>query len=279
MMEEMAWKRKTRERLEAEAAGGSGGGSGGDARGPPTYDPNCPLDDRSTPVLRIAVASALHIEIGPWDSETTAVHEELVHACHDLLLGMDELNAAEEMLAKDKRLGPGPPAPAKPPPGMDMFQEMAWRKEQKAKAAAAAAGGGGEGEAAGQRQTTAQRRGAVARPSSAGDRGSSSSSARKAELEKLPAFKLKAAAKEAGVPPLAIGVPVRTKEETIALILELEAGAGGGAGAQPVSAGARPPPAPTSVAPRAPPAPAAPQTSMSRSVSKPGRGAVEELVE
>ena len=103
--------------------------------------------------------------------------------------------------------------------------------------------------------------------------------ARNAELEKLPAFKLKAAAKEAGVPPLAIGVPVRTKEETIALILELEAGAGGGAGAQPVSAGARPPPAPTSVAPRAPPAPAAPQTSMSRSVSKPGRGAVEELVE
>eukprot|EP01046_Picozoa_sp_COSAG06_P042608 COSAG06_NODE_5454_length_3473_cov_1.668643_1_plen_200_part_10 len=63
--------------------------------------------------------------------------------------------------------------------------------------------------------------------------------ARNAELEKLPAFKLKAAAKEAGVPPLAIGVPARTKEETIALIPQLEAGAGGVAGAQPVSVGSR----------------------------------------
>jgi hypothetical protein len=38
----------------------------------------------------------------------------------------------------------------------------------------------------------------------------------------MPVFKLKATAKQAGVPPVAIGQPARTKEETIAAILERE---------------------------------------------------------
>ena len=46
---------------------------------------------------------------------------------------------------------------------------------------------------------------------------------RRAVLAAMPAFKLKQAAKAAGVQPVAIGSPARSKEETIALILELEA--------------------------------------------------------
>jgi hypothetical protein len=38
----------------------------------------------------------------------------------------------------------------------------------------------------------------------------------------MPAFKLKGAATKAGVPPMPIGSPARTKDETIAAILELE---------------------------------------------------------
>jgi hypothetical protein len=52
--------------------------------------------------------------------------------------------------------------------------------------------------------------------------------ARKALLESMPTFRLKAAAKEAGVPPLPIGQPARTKDETIAIILDLEKANGSG---------------------------------------------------
>jgi hypothetical protein len=268
-MEEMAWRRKTREKLEAAAE--SGAGTGADKRAAAvsnaTYDPTVPVEDRCVAVLRIAVAKALDIEIGPWDSETTAVHDELLHAAHDLLLGLDEMNAAEEILAKDKSLAPPLPAPLKPPPGMDMFQEMAWRKEQKAKAAAAAAAPRTSLNSI-PKDTKPSTIGPASVRGAHGNGTENSSSARKTELEKLPAFKLKAAAQAAGVQPLPIGVPARTKEETIALILELEGagGAGSGGGAQPVLSGS------------AAPSPKA-SSSMSRSVSKPGRGAVEDLVE
>jgi hypothetical protein len=69
-------------------------------------------------------------------------------------------------------------------------------------------------------------RGPPAAPPPPGSRGPPAapnvSAARKAELASLPQFKLKAAAKAAGVPPLPIGVPARTKDETVALILEHE---------------------------------------------------------
>ena len=45
---------------------------------------------------------------------------------------------------------------------------------------------------------------------------------RKAELEAMPAFKLKGAAKAAGVPAVAIGMPARSKDDTVAAILEAE---------------------------------------------------------
>ena len=45
---------------------------------------------------------------------------------------------------------------------------------------------------------------------------------RKAELEKMPALKLKATAKRVGVAPIAIGHSPRTKEETIEAVLAKE---------------------------------------------------------
>jgi hypothetical protein len=59
-------------------------------------------------------------------------------------------------------------------------------------------------------------------PAAGGGGGGGGGGGRRAELASLPQFKLKAAAKAAGVPPLPIGVPARTKDETIELILQLE---------------------------------------------------------
>ena len=51
---------------------------------------------------------------------------------------------------------------------------------------------------------------------------------RRAALAAMPAFKLKQAAKAAGVKPVAIGSPARSQEQTIELILELEAATASG---------------------------------------------------
>ena len=82
MLEEMAWRRQQREKAEKEAGGGEK---------PAEFDHNAPAEDRPTGVLKIAVAKALNIDAGSWDSQTSAVHDELVHVCHELLLGLDEL--------------------------------------------------------------------------------------------------------------------------------------------------------------------------------------------
>ena len=82
MLEEMAWRRQQHEKAEKEA--------GGEEK-PAEFDHNAPAEDRPTGVLKIAVAKALNIDAGSWDSQTSAVHDELVHVCHELLLGLDEL--------------------------------------------------------------------------------------------------------------------------------------------------------------------------------------------
>ena len=105
--------------------------------------------------------------------------------------------------------------------------------------------------------------------------GGDGTSTRKAELEQLPGFKLKAAAQAAGVPALPIGVPARTNDQTIELILQLEGAcpSGGasvpkGAPAAPPSGGrgptGPPPPPPPPPGVPAPPAPPAPPPPTSR---------------
>ena len=158
---------------------------------------------------------------------------------------------------------PAPPTPRspapKPPPGMSIFEEMAWRKQQSGKVQ------GGAGAAPGAPQPP----GNV--PPAPPQGSAPNNAARKAELEALPAFKLKAAAKEAGVQPLPIGQPARTKDETIALILELEGSAGGPPAppAPPPPSGAGPPappapPPPPGAGPPAPPAPPPPPGQAAR---------------
>jgi hypothetical protein len=107
---------------------------------------------------------------------------------------------------------------------LDMFGEIAWKGKQKEAKVAWEAGAGGSSAP----PAPPALPGAASAPGRAPPppcKGQSGSGERESELQKMPQFKLKAAATVAGVPPLAIGVPPRTKDETIALILTLESAA------------------------------------------------------